>query len=105
MAVSRGGGNAGGAGWGGFTHQLLMIAAASGVIRAASIRIDVKLGRRGNAARVNVKLGDPLNGYYAKSKVRTIAEAAVWLRNQACRRHPDSGFARKHSRLRLIGSR
>ena len=54
--------------------------------------IDVKLGRRG----IGVKLGDPLNGYDAKGKVRTMAKAAVWLRDQACKRHPDSEFARKH---------
>ena len=45
---------------------------------------------------IDVKLGDPLNGYDAEGKVTTIAEAAIWLRDQACQHYPDSGFARKH---------
>jgi hypothetical protein len=54
--------------------------------------VDVKVGRR----VVNVKLGDPLNGYDAKGKVKTMAEAAIWLRDQACQHYPDSEFARKY---------
>jgi hypothetical protein len=45
---------------------------------------------------IDVKLGDPLNGYDAESKVTTIAEAAVWLRDRACQHYPDSEFARKY---------
>ena len=45
---------------------------------------------------IDVKLGDPLNGYDAEGKVTTIAEAAVWLRDQACQHYPDSEFARKY---------
>jgi hypothetical protein len=54
--------------------------------------IAVRVGRRG----ISVKLGDPLNGFDAKGKVSTIAEAAVWLRDQACQHYPDSEFARKY---------
>jgi hypothetical protein len=45
---------------------------------------------------IDVELGDPLNGYDAEGKVSTLAEAAAWLRDQACRHYPDSGFARKY---------
>jgi hypothetical protein len=55
--------------------------------------IDVKVGRRRG---INVKLGDPLNGYDAKGKVKTMAEAAAWLRDQACQHYPDSEFAWKY---------
>ena len=54
--------------------------------------IDVKIGRRG----INVQLGDRLNGYGAKGKVKTMTEAAVWLRDRACQQYPDSEFARKY---------
>ena len=43
-----------------------------------------------------MKLGDPLNGFDAKGKVRTMAEAAVWLSDHACQHYPDSEFARKY---------
>jgi hypothetical protein len=46
--------------------------------------------------RIDVKLGDPLNGYAAEDKVSTLAEAAAWLRDQACQHYPDSEFARKY---------
>jgi len=55
--------------------------------------IDVKVGRRRG---INVKLGDPLNGFDAKGTVKTMAEAVVWLRDQACQHYPDSEFARKY---------
>ena len=55
-------------------------------------RTDGKLRRRG----INVKLGDPLNGYAAIGKVHSMTEAAVWLRDQTCQQHPDSEFARKY---------
>jgi hypothetical protein len=45
---------------------------------------------------IDVKLGDPLNGYPAEEKVGTFAEAAAWLRDQACTHYPDSKFARKY---------
>jgi hypothetical protein len=51
---------------------------------------------------IDVKLGDALNGYDAKSKVSTFAEAAAWLRDQACTHYPDSEFASKIWRVRLI---
>jgi hypothetical protein len=43
-----------------------------------------------------VELGDPLNGYDAEGKVSTVAEAALWLRDQACEHYPDSEFAQKY---------
>ena len=55
--------------------------------------IDVRVGRRRG---INVKLGDPLNGFDTKGKVATMAEAAVWLRDHACHHYPDSEFARKY---------
>lgn len=55
--------------------------------------IDVKVGSR---MGIDVKLGDPLNGYDAKGKVKTMAEAAFWLRDQACQHYPDSEFAGKY---------
>ena len=55
-------------------------------------RTEGRLRRRG----IDVKLGDPLNGYTATAKVHTMAEAAVWLRDQACQHYPDSEFARKY---------
>ena len=54
--------------------------------------VDAKVARCG----INVKLGDPLNGYDGKGKVRSMAEAAVWLRDHACQHYPDSECARKY---------
>jgi hypothetical protein len=45
---------------------------------------------------IDVKIGDPLNGYRAESKVVTVAEVVFWLRDQACTLYPDSEFARKY---------
>ena len=45
---------------------------------------------------IDVALGEELNGYKAESKVGTMREAAIWLRDQACHNYPDSGFARKY---------
>jgi hypothetical protein len=45
---------------------------------------------------IDVGLGDELNGYDAEGQVSTFAEATAWLRDQACRHYPDSGFARKY---------
>jgi hypothetical protein len=45
---------------------------------------------------IDVKLGDPLNGYVAEERVGTFAAAAEWLRGQACTYYPDSEFARKY---------
>jgi hypothetical protein len=50
---------------------------------------------------IDVMLGDELNGYKAEGKVSTFAEAAAWLRDQACIHYPDSGFSRKYGGLRL----
>jgi hypothetical protein len=46
--------------------------------------------------RVDVKLGDPLNGYDAEAKVDTLAEAAEWLRGKALMHYPRSEFSRKY---------
>ena len=45
---------------------------------------------------IDVALGDELNGYIADGQVSTFAEATAWLRDQACKHYPDSGFARKY---------
>ena len=50
----------------------------------------MKLARRA----IDVKLGDPLNGYKAEGKVGTVTEIAEWLRDQAVRHYPSSEFAR-----------
>ena len=44
---------------------------------------------------IDLKLGDALNGYKAEGKASTFAEAAAWLRDQACTHYPDSEFALK----------
>jgi hypothetical protein len=44
---------------------------------------------------IDVKLGDPLNGYKAEGKVATVSEIADWLRDQAVRHYPSSDFARQ----------
>ena len=45
---------------------------------------------------IDLGLGDELKGYDADGQVRTVAEATAWLRDQACKHYPDSGFARKY---------
>jgi hypothetical protein len=47
--------------------------------------------------RIDVKLGDPLNGYDAETKVDTFAEAAEWLRDKALMHYPRSEFSRKYA--------
>ena len=44
---------------------------------------------------IDVKLGDPVNGYKAGGKVGTVTEAAEWLRDHAVRHYPSSDFARQ----------
>ena len=44
---------------------------------------------------IDVKLGDPLNGYKAEGKVGTVTEIADWLRDEAVRYYPSSEFARQ----------
>jgi len=44
---------------------------------------------------IDVKLGDPLNGFKAEGKVGTVTEVADWLRDQAVRHYPSSEFARQ----------
>jgi predicted RNA-binding Zn ribbon-like protein len=48
---------------------------------------------------IDVKLGDPVNGYDAEDRVSTFAEAAEWLRDQALANYPDSEFASLVRRL------
>jgi hypothetical protein len=45
---------------------------------------------------IDLGLGDELNGYVADGQVKAVAEAAAWLRDEACKQYPDSGFARKY---------
>jgi hypothetical protein len=42
---------------------------------------------------IDVKLGDPLNGYKAEGKVGTVTEIADCLRDEAIRHYPSSEFA------------
>ena len=44
-------------------------------------------------AGFDVRLGDHLNGFIAKGKVETWADAEAWLREQAVAHFPDSKFA------------
>jgi hypothetical protein len=44
---------------------------------------------------IDVKVGDPLNGYKAEGTVGTVTEVAEWLRDQAVRHYPSSEFARQ----------
>jgi hypothetical protein len=44
---------------------------------------------------IDVKLGLPLYEYCVE-RVRTVAETAAWLRDQAITYYPDSEFARKY---------
>ena len=60
---------------------------------ASEINVDISWLWDGG---IDVKLGDQLNGYKAEGKVSMMHTAAVWLRDQACQQHPDSGFARKY---------
>jgi hypothetical protein len=58
---------------------------------------------------IDLKLGDPLNGYKAEGKVGTFVEAAVWLRDPAHTHNPDTEFARANiaasSDARLVAVR
>ena len=47
---------------------------------------------------IDVALGDELNGYVAHDQLKTLAEAAEWLRAKAVEHYPDSEFTRKHAR-------
>jgi hypothetical protein len=44
---------------------------------------------------IDVKLGDPQDGYKAEGKVGTVTEIADWLRDQAVRHYPSSEVARQ----------
>ena len=44
---------------------------------------------------IDVKLGDPVNGYKAEGKVGTVIEIGDWLRYQAFRYYLSSEFARQ----------
>jgi len=46
---------------------------------------------------IDVKLGVPLYGYGVE-RLRTVAEAAAWLTDQAITYYPDSEFGRKYCR-------
>jgi hypothetical protein len=47
--------------------------------------------------RIDVKLGDPLNGYDAEAGLGTLAEAAEWLRNKTLMHYPRSEFSGKYA--------
>jgi hypothetical protein len=47
--------------------------------------------------RIEVKLGDALNGYDAETTVHSLAEAAEWLRNKALIHYPHSKFSRRYA--------
>jgi hypothetical protein len=47
--------------------------------------------------RIEVKLGDALNGYEAEAKVDTLTEAAEWLRDKALMHYPRGKFSRKYA--------
>jgi len=49
-------------------------------------------------AGFDVRLGDHLNGFIAKGKVETWADAEAWLREQAVAHFPDSKFAQDELR-------
>jgi hypothetical protein len=49
--------------------------------------------------RIDVKLGDTLNGYDAEARMDTFAEAAEWLRDKALIHYPHSKFSRKYAEL------
>jgi len=50
---------------------------------------------------IDVALGHELSGYDAEGQVGTFAEAAVWLRDEACKHYPDSKVCTEILRLRL----
>ena len=60
-----------------------------------SVGVRKKLGL---PSRFDVRLGDHLNGFIAKGKVETWAEAEAWLREQALAHFPDSKFAQDELR-------
>jgi hypothetical protein len=47
--------------------------------------------------RIDVKLGDPLNGYDAEATLDTLAEAAEWLQGKILMHYPRSVFSRKYA--------
>ncbi|WGD55086.1 hypothetical protein QA641_15015 [Bradyrhizobium sp. CB1650] len=47
-------------------------------------------------AGFEVKLGDDLNGFVAEAHVKSVAEAAEWLRAQAVEHYPESVFAKAY---------
>jgi hypothetical protein len=50
---------------------------------------------------IDIGLGDELNGYVADGQVRTVAEAAAWLRDHACPALPGQWDRTQILRLRL----
>jgi hypothetical protein len=43
-------------------------------------------------------IGSDLNGWEIEETLGSFAEAIEWLRAEAVRRYPNSGFAKKHAR-------
>jgi len=63
-------------------------------LRASEINASISWSCDG---RIDVKLGDPLNGYDAEGKMETFAEAAEWLRAKALMHYPRSEFSHKYA--------
>jgi hypothetical protein len=63
-------------------------------LHASSVRASISLSCDG---RIDVKLGDPLNGYVAEAKADSSAEAAEWLRSKALMHYPRCEFSRKYT--------
>jgi hypothetical protein len=63
-------------------------------LRVSKVNASISLSCDG---RIEVKLGDALNGYDAEGKVDTLAEAAEWLRDKALMHYPRSEFSRRHA--------
>jgi hypothetical protein len=62
-------------------------------LHVSNVKASISLSCDG---RIDVKLGDPLNGHNAEAKVSTLAEAAEWLRDKALMYYPRSEFSRKY---------
>jgi hypothetical protein len=63
---------------------------------ASKVRASISLSSDG---RIEVKLGDALNGYEAEAKVDTLTEATEWLRDKALMHYPRGKFSRKYAAL------
>jgi hypothetical protein len=74
-------------------HNGLDIEAILNDLHVSNVKASISLSCDG---RIDLKLGDPLNGHNAEAKVSTLAEAAEWLRDKALMHYPRSEFSRKY---------